>query len=530
MMSKSTTQQDTFVWKKKEEKHRQRGETKIQPEEDDRLRQWELRQELERAKRRRMLREQGKVLQDKAKELSSSKSAKEDNEDWELLEEIFHAEQNLKKQEIRLSESRPQLVDLLAQNLRLDLDPKFVLLNPPYALLEKLPVERLKSLRDELEDEKSFAIALATPTAKGKRRNSVFDLLPFSPTDYWSDILSVLDLVKTRLEQQVTREPSSNNNGDSFQVIQEACAFLEEKTVEELEEMKLAIEKELSEGTAVDTEYWEFLLQNIDIFKSKFYLRKKHIQLLRQKVSLVDRILVSRERPNDVRCDVTSDLSSNQLHKLKESIEEVIKKLQANPNDPTIHDMDEVFIAQLKRLDNANISNHSIDNGDIKKEEMLLERERAKGLEEDEEIFMDEVELKGSASSRYTSEDASKPRKPKYFNRVLAGYEWNKYNQTHYDHDNPPPKTVQGYKFNIFYPNLADPSKAPTYVVEKTDNPDICIIRFSAGPPYQDIAFKIVNREWERSHRKGFKCCFERGRCILSRMASLKEVGDSRFL
>ena len=24
-----------------------------------------------------------------------------------------------------------------------------------------------------------------------------------------------------------------------------------------------------------------------------------------------------------------------------------------------------------------------------------------------------------------------------------TGYEWNKYNQTHYDGDNPPPKTVQ---------------------------------------------------------------------------------------
>ena len=29
------------------------------------------------------------------------------------------------------------------------------------------------------------------------------------------------------------------------------------------------------------------------------------------------------------------------------------------------------------------------------------------------------------------------------------GYEWNKYNQTHYDTDNPPPKVVQGYKFNV---------------------------------------------------------------------------------
>jgi hypothetical protein len=46
-----------------------------------------------------------------------------------------------------------------------------------------------------------------------------------------------------------------------------------------------------------------------------------------------------------------------------------------------------------------------------------------------------------------------------YVYRVHTGYEWNKYNQTHYDHDNPPPKIVQGYKFNIFYPDLIDKSK-----------------------------------------------------------------------
>jgi hypothetical protein len=55
------------------------------------------------------------------------------------------------------------------------------------------------------------------------------------------------------------------------------------------------------------------------------------------------------------------------------------------------------------------------------------------------------------------------PRKPKYFNRIHTGYEWNKYNQTHYDTENPPPKVVQGYKFNIFYPELLDKTIAPTY-------------------------------------------------------------------
>ena len=88
----------------------------------------------------------------------------------------------------------------------------------------------------------------------------------------------------------------------------------------------------------------------------------------------------------------------------------------------------------------------------------------------------------------YWWHDKYRPRKPKYFNRVHTGYEWNKYNQTHYDHDNPPPKIVQGYKFNIFYPDLVDKTKAPTYFIEKDgDSSETCIIRFHAGPPYEDI-------------------------------------------
>ena len=35
--------------------------------------------------------------------------------------------------------------------------------------------------------------------------------------------------------------------------------------------------------------------------------------------------------------------------------------------------------------------------------------------------------------------------------------------------------------------------------------------RPSGGPPYEDIAFKIVNQEWETNHKRGFRCRFERG-------------------
>ena len=126
-----------------------------------------------------------------------------------------------------------------------------------------------------------------------------------------------------------------------------------------------------------------------------------------------------------------------------------------------------------------------------------------------EDIFKDEFTL---PSQSYSWNDRYRPRRPRFFNRVHVGYEWNKYNQTHYDHDNPPPKVVKGYKFNIFYPDLIDKTKAPTYFIEKNgSDEDTIILRFHAGPPYEDIAFKIVNKEWEFSSRRGYRCTFEKG-------------------
>jgi hypothetical protein len=127
-----------------------------------------------------------------------------------------------------------------------------------------------------------------------------------------------------------------------------------------------------------------------------------------------------------------------------------------------------------------------------------------------------EVAFAGEAaleSQVYWWHDKYRPRKPKYFNRVHTGYDWNKYNQTHYDHDNPPPKTVQGYKFNVFYPDLIDKTKAPSYTImpDGSKHGETCILRIHAGPPYEDIAFKIVNKEWEYGNKKGFRCAFERG-------------------
>ncbi|KAL6562548.1 hypothetical protein OROGR_003555 [Orobanche gracilis] len=120
-------------------------------------------------------------------------------------------------------------------------------------------------------------------------------------------------------------------------------------------------------------------------------------------------------------------------------------------------------------------------------------------------------------SGLYCRHDKYQHRKPIYFSRVHIGYAWNKYNQTHYDHNRPPPTTVLGYKFNIFYPDLVDKSRAPSYFIEKDDDrSETCIIKFHASAPYEDIAFRIINKDWEYSNKKGYKCTFERGILHLS--------------
>ncbi|KAA8896459.1 cactus-binding C-terminus of cactin protein-domain-containing protein [Sphaerosporella brunnea] len=141
-------------------------------------------------------------------------------------------------------------------------------------------------------------------------------------------------------------------------------------------------------------------------------------------------------------------------------------------------------------------------------------------------VFNDDF---SQATKTLYERSSSRPRLgrqiPRYFNHVQMGYEWNKYNQTHYDHDNPPPKVVQGYKFNIFYPDLIDISKTPTYGIGReggrkrgqsfapAGEEDTCLIWFIARPPYEDISFRIVDKEWDYSAKRerGFKSSFHKG-------------------
>ena len=41
----------------------------------------------------------------------------------------------------------------------------------------------------------------------------------------------------------------------------------------------------------------------------------------------------------------------------------------------------------------------------------------------------------------------------------------------------------------------------PMFKLQPMEGGEYCIMRATAGPPYEDITFKIVNREWEYGYK-----------------------------
>jgi Cactus-binding C-terminus of cactin protein/Conserved mid region of cactin len=319
------------------------------------------------------------------------------------------------------------------------------------------------------------------------------------------------------------------------------------KSIQELETLENQIRSKLDSDEDIDVDYWEHLLKTLLIWKAKAHLRDLSKEIVQERLKKLrneqqQEAISMRDRLKDVVGDTylpvhtlsaadVAKLDPDPLLKLRdegkgrEILDEADFLEKLNQERQRIVKLG--FVPMAKKLTTefgALGVGLSVVNEDTSKATSLLyEREVARGVDENEEIFTGEEMVDTSSKAQWS--DKYRPRKPKYFNRVQMGYEWNKYNQTHYDHDNPPPKVVQGYKFNIFYPDLIDQTKAPVYRIEReggrkrgqsfaqAGEEDTCLIRFTAGPPYEDIAFRIVDREWDYSAKRerGFKSSFEKG-------------------
>ncbi len=295
--------------------------------------------------------------------------------------------------------------------------------------------------------------------------------------------------------------------------------LLSPKSFDELQALEVQISRKLESDEPIDTDYWEQLLKSLLTWKAKAKLKRLYQSALDLRSST----------PVHQTGATAGDVGKRPEHQNKgldsdSVISPVTGDAMRKPEEKATPAEKDAATAGPVLSEPSSQRFAAIPNEDFSQAtKALYEKEVARGISENEEIFTGEEDVDTKSKALWSGK--YRPRKPRYFNRVQMGYEWNKYNQTHYDHDNPPPKVVQGYKFNIFYPDLIDKTKAPTYKIEReggrkkgqsfapAGEEDTCLIRFISGPPYEDVAFRIVDKEWDYSAKRerGFKSSFDKG-------------------
>jgi len=497
----------------------------------------------------------------------------EQSKQWVSQEDAFVLKQAKKKADIRVREGRAQPIDWLAVILRV-IDPDRDLLDDeeeevqvdvvdPEGVFEGLNEAQLT----ELESDITSYITLET-----NKKNQ----------DYWQTMQIIC---KDRREKL---KPVGPDGRAVSSVSADVDKLLGPKTYEQLEALEKQIRSKLRSDEDIDVDYWEQLLRSLLIWKAKAKLKKVYQSVLDSRLDTLrkqqeddaqgvcSKLQLSLSGPLQVIEADSSDCTSNNIAPRGQpllqysAIFDPESLLKIRPEDKSIEVIDEsLFLQKIsterikvlklgyvpqryrvtdrsavtgsEKAPNAVVGVHppgtqrfsTLANEDFSQATTALyEREVARGINENEEIFTTEEAVSGSSQPQWA--DKYRPRKPRYFNRVQMGYEWNKYNQTHYDQDNPPPKVVQGYKFNIFYPDLIDKTKAPTFRIIReggrkrgesfaaAGEEDTCLIRFIAGPPYEDIAFRVVDREWDYSAKRdrGFKSSFDKVSALLRHIHS----------
>lgn len=552
----------TFIWQKALEKKGIGHLSEKNLKDRNKHIQEENRRELQKVKQLRLEREREKAMREQELEMLQREKEAEHFKTWAEQEDNFHLHQAKLRSKIRIRDGRAKPIDLLAKYISAEDDDLSVEMHEPYTFLNGLTVTDMEDL---LEDIKVYM-----ELECGKNVDFWRDM-----TTITEDEISKLRKLEASgkgpgdrregINTSVSTDVQSVFKGKTYSQLQALYMNIESKIQAGGSNLDIGYWESLLQQVRVYMARARLRERHQDVLRQKLYKLKQEqgveseplfpiIKEELEKEQPISREAGSgdeeagsssqqrdREEDEDRRSRRTggeeaerSGRSSPEEEKKGEeeegekdeapeavlTEEDLIQQSQAEYDSgrysPTLLQNSELpldthIIAEEEDLQRLLLARRQMQvTGDASESaEDLFVRRAKEGMGGDEAQFSVEMPLTGKM---YLWADKYRPRKPRFFNRVHTGFEWNKYNQTHYDFDNPPPKIVQGYKFNIFYPDLIDKRSTPQYFLEPCpDNKDFGILRFHAGPPYEDIAFKIVNREWEYSHRHGFRCQFANG-------------------
>lgn len=451
-----------FVWAKKLEKEGLKNLSKKEIENLNKRKKLENIDELEKLKKRRLEREAQR--QEREKEQYETQRAKEaaQFDEWQKQEETFHLEQARLRSKIRIQDGRAKPIDLLAQyindqNLEESIEMQ---MHEPSLYIQGLSIDDLEDLTEDIKVYNELE----------KNENS----------DYWEDIMIIVDddlkkLKKSESDNQGRRE------GIHQSVSQDVSKIFKGKTTTQLNELRRKIEDKLSsKAEGIDIAYWESLLSNLKAHMARARLRDRHQDNLKSKLELLKReqeeILIKEEdlheQEEEVEAAAVMSEHSNSP-KPSTSRDPEPSTSKAHTDDETSQDASKLSLVEqtaetdllqecFKLYDKGNYSPRYLKLADfephieiltedqnqqrlqemrmkvIEEEEnqekfdmkdVAMRKEARKGMNEDEAEFSVESKLDPQV---YLWSDKYRPRKPRYFNRVHTGFEWNKYNQTHY--------------------------------------------------------------------------------------------------
>ncbi|KAI1719726.1 conserved mid region of cactin domain-containing protein [Ditylenchus destructor] len=528
---------DVFVWNKKLETD---GKTKLSQKEIEKMSRERIARniaEMEELKRSRDARQSAK----EDMEFIAREQEMRQHGDWRRTEDQFHLNQAKLRSKIRIKEGRAKSIDLLARYIAYGEENET---NEEFELDD--PLSYIKSCGiDDLED--LFADIKVYRVLDGRKHDK-----------FWDDV----NIIAQSEIKKIQRKRSENIHSTLHE---EVLKIFKGKSYDQLEQLSTQIQGKISNaGRGTDVGYWETLMEELHPFMARQRLKETHskkIQIRLKRIREEQKANMNEhEKQNPSIDDMKPSSSSITRPETKPDVHEMEFKMPEMPRGPItipfdiaeletlddeakeqkwqLLDANQIEFVTLKMFAQGNYSpryggedqampgleildeidderklnelraQYDTEGANLTAQESEMMAAAQQNMAKDENAFADEAEL---GQQTYLWSDKYRPRKPRYFNRVHTGFDWNKYNQTHYDIDNPPPKIVQGYRFNIFYPDLLESTQTPTFQVMECPDPDFAILKFKAGPPYEDIAFKIVNREWEINHKHGYKCQFQNG-------------------
>lgn len=308
--------------------------------------------------------------------------------------------------------------------------------------------------------------------------------------EFWRSLLIVssASLEALRNERAIGTSNFAAQSRATATVKEEITRLLSGKTFDQLAALQSQVQRKLASGEPVDVEYWEGLLKELIVWKAKGKLRDMHEVVLNNRLEQLRR----KQRDEAVRFkeEVKSTLHVPAAAHAGEGYAEAFEGTEANDEDgagetvvaeewdealapPTLRRIPEelrgceLLDAEEEKQKLVRVFDHFLDvpamliylaaqytqrrsivqtrfvaktrSSDAEavteapkttKDEEIYQAAVGQGLDEEEELFNMEVEMSKTA---YTWEDKYRPRKPRYFNKVHTGYEWNKYNQTHYE-------------------------------------------------------------------------------------------------